>query len=237
MTDGQRWTPRVTVRVWGRIHKVPKKKEDRTSFVGAGFFYGRITLTHRPEDRLGNSPAMECVICLNPTSHYVVPCRHVLCSKCATRWFAIKTICPVCRQVPCGHAHGRALKGPDAGAIWTLCVGRPWRQVVVGVRWRMRPGITLATRDGAVTVTKVDPLGNCHVSGLRRGDVLLHINGIHLTSHDTTADIMDRCTSHGVEMRIGVRTRHGGGTWRNRLQTTWARVTGSRAPPVWSLAS
>jgi hypothetical protein len=39
-----------------------------------------------------------CFVCAANASNVVLPCSHIICAVCATRWFANHTVCPTCKD-------------------------------------------------------------------------------------------------------------------------------------------
>ena len=55
-------------------------------------------------ERTATSSGDSCPVCLSPfrakkTSVVELPCRHVFCAKCTTKWMESHTTCPLCRAV------------------------------------------------------------------------------------------------------------------------------------------
>lgn len=146
-----------------------------------------IRVTHVPISQ------MECVVCLEATAGYLVPCGHPVCKSCMFLWSAQKVLCPYCLQVPCYH-HPHV----DTKTLPSVPMG------IFDGHGKKSLGVTVASPHGVVTITRVEPGQMCHAVGLRRGDAILRVNGFIVTSHQTALAIMQRCIDCHVSLTVWV---------------------------------
>lgn len=128
-----------------------------------------------------NQNKMECAACYMPTTGSVVPCGHLLCHACAQRWLAIRPTCPVCRSVVV-MVRPHTSRGSSKFLVLT----------------HGHAGVTLANAPAGVAVTRVNPRDMAWKSGLRRGDVLTHMNGVPLKTHENAVKIIERARALGT---------------------------------------
>lgn len=135
----------------------------------------------------------ECVVCYEPTCHYVRPCDHRVCEDCARRWVERSIRCPVCRSTLVAFT-SPTHDAPTAAAT-TIVVHVPLAAA-------SHVGVSLMNNDtgGGVRITHVRPqdLGACH--GLRKGQVITHLNGIPVSNHVSAVEIVNAACKHGIDL-------------------------------------
>lgn len=150
-----------------------------------------------------HAPLHECSICLEPIAQSAVgSCTHHFCHACLLHALATgATACPECRTpilevrrdlefdallAPSMHQQN------DAAAARIACYTRQ-----LSLPPGAHAGITLASREGngpgcvVVDVVKRDQAARC---GLRRGDVLVSINGTPCTAPSRATAAIDQLT-------------------------------------------
>ena len=121
---------------------------------------------------------MECCICFQQTTNWVAPCQHLMCEPCALKWFHTKAnSCPMCRGIVLSPAPTPRVVGPG---IKIVCTPSGTLGVVVESHAR------------GVKVLTVDKAGDAYACGLRKGDVVTHMNAIPLRSTEQAVDMLDR---------------------------------------------
>ena len=135
----------------------------------------------------------ECMVCFEDTAEVVQPCEHALCAGCAQTWFAHhELVCPLCRRAVTALPH---VAPPGAHAV-RIRLDEGSTHV----------GITIRTCSvGGVRVLWVDPDDCAHRAGIRRGDVITHLNGLRVDDHRTAARIIDRSTEVRADIACTVR--------------------------------
>lgn len=118
-----------------------------------------------------------CVACFNVTENMLMPCGHPMCETCAIKWLKRKPVCPTCRQivltiVPCTHVpeHSNIIQPADNGE---------------------HIGITLSSHSKGLVVTRITRSSQTHISGIRRGDTVTHLNGIPQNKHAHAIALID----------------------------------------------
>lgn len=127
----------------------------------------------------------ECVVCWQPTTEQVVPCAHVMCAACAAQWLERTPTCPVCRSTVVDVA-GR----PPTGA----------RELTIRVHVGVHLGITLSDHAYGVLVQDLLPCDAARRAGVRRGDVITHMNGIRVRGHGNAILIAQRASDLGYDI-------------------------------------
>lgn len=140
----------------------------------------------------------ECVVCMEATDEALVPCAHAVCRPCVSEWLSRKPTCPVCRT-------------PSV-------IAPPAADGDGDVRLRARPGahVGITLRDSAdgsrgprVVRTERGDLANTH--GVRRGDVVTHVNGVAARSARATTELIDIATTHACDLVLSVSRPRGRG--------------------------
>ena len=118
----------------------------------------------------------ECVICYGETDNRVRPCDHVICVPCAKRWMQLKPTCPVCR--------GNVIDVGD-----DICGD----DITIPAEDGRRFGVTVRNLENGqgVRVTRVSRIDHLHRSGIRRGTIITHINGIPVNAHGDAIVILE----------------------------------------------
>lgn len=142
---------------------------------------------------LTDDDAAHCVVCLEPTTAALEPCRHSLCSTCAGRWLPKSPTCPVCRGVVV------AARLPYACLDGALAVVVPSPVRPLGVTLTDAPGGTRIVR-----LVRKDEGWRC---GLRRGDLVTHVNEIPVQHHSHAVRIVDAAMGCGAPLVLHVRRR------------------------------
>lgn len=144
-----------------------------------------------------------CTICFSAMNDpaTLLPCGHSFCRACITNWVRRKISCPLCREVPIAML-------PFESSKYTRCMvlgsvdGAPKRHAGITLRDHSRTGVVV---DGVCTGDEA------HRVRLRRGDVILAINGIGAGDHASVVRMLDTLVA-----------REGGGTAMLQLSTTEA---------------
>ena len=139
--------------------------------------------------------AAECIVCFEETTDVLRPCDHAVCRACAKKWFANhEPVCPLCKRAVVVLPH---VVPPPRGT--TVCIR------LEGVECT-HVGITVCTCTlGGVRVLRVDPNDRAHHAGIRRGDVITHLNGIRVDTHETAVRIFNRATEGMTDSHCTVR--------------------------------
>lgn len=143
-----------------------------------------------------------CGVCLEPLASDTCtlrPCNHTFCAECIKRLLDWKlSKCPMCRAVPVG-LHGSDRKEEDKMAAATVLLS-PSRE-----RGRL-VGITFSNTTfrgrHAVCVVRTRPNALACGGGLRRGDVVLSINGLPTVCHEQAVAIVEAATDRGEPMSL-----------------------------------
>lgn len=130
----------------------------------------------------------ECVVCFHTTRTRTHPCRHVVCMECQVRWGRFS--CPVCRGATV--APYESDRSADGGVLLqTPADGHA--------------GITIRQHRHGVQVVKLDPLDSAWDAGVRRGDVITHINGLTIRDPQLAASVLD--AMRGASLHLSIRRR------------------------------
>jgi S1-C subfamily serine protease len=65
-------------------------------------------------------------------------------------------------------------------------------------------GVTIANTPGGVIVTKVTAKDMAFMGGLRRGDIITHMNGIPTVKHENAVQIIERARAIGTVLECAV---------------------------------
>lgn len=129
----------------------------------------------------------ECPVCYEPTRDMVRPCGHALCARCAAKWLCKECICPMCR----GPVVPLVALSPTR-AQRHLCIQFP--------QPRQHVGITVRDHPSGVLVLHVHDKDRAAYHGLRRGDVITHVNGVSVRNHHTVVSITNLASEHGLPL-------------------------------------
>ena len=135
----------------------------------------------------------ECMACMQPTDGTLTPCKHSMCASCALQWVQRKETCPMCRGVIL------ALPGPPPRNTVLIDIPKPCMHVGITVR-------TSETGRG-VRVVSLDPNDRAKKCGLRKGDVITHLNGIPVRDHRIAVAITNGATQCGVSLHCTLQRR------------------------------
>jgi len=160
----------------------------------------------------------ECVSCYAPTQNTVQPCAHSMCEPCAAKWVVAmdKRSCPLCRGIVV-----RIGPSPEEGllvhgrTVWV--VGKEVRVSVASIPSRM-----------GVCVVAVAEVAAAYAAGIRRGDILTHINDIPLHAHDQAISIIDRALDVGHPFSVRVAPKKAKKMWSHRFVRRRAVDVGTR---------
>lgn len=131
---------------------------------------------------------LECTVCFEPTEHVLWPCGHHMCPACTERWWRRSTTCPVCRQ-----AFLPKLPNPDPCHVVILRFSQQ----------RDHAGIRLTRhRGGKLRVTWLHCQDLSYRCGLRKGDVVTHINGVQVSDPDIAVRMLDVAKAHGIDVHV-----------------------------------
>ena len=135
----------------------------------------------------------ECAVCFEPTAARLAPCAHAVCAACAGAWLdAGHRECPLCRQAVVAHPSHAGARAGD---------------VVIRFDEGTHAGVTLtACARGGVRVGALDARDRARLCGVRVGDVITHINGIHVgDDHAAAVRLIDRATACRAPLACAVR--------------------------------
>ena len=128
----------------------------------------------------------ECCICFHPTENTVEPCQHRMCKECIVRWSRRTMRCPMCKACllsPC--------------PLQTLNTASCNTTIHFDVPSHSKVGITLCeTNRGRVRVKAVQPKDLAHRNGLRKGNIITHINDLPVSSHHAAISIINQAQDH-----------------------------------------
>ena len=143
-----------------------------------------------------------CVACFTVTENTLMPCGHPMCETCAIKWLKQKPLCPTCRRVvltivPCTHIpkHSQIIQPAGNGT---------------------HVGITLSSHSKGLVVTRVRRKSQTSISGIRRGDIVTHLNGIPQNKHANAIAIINCSTRCQVPVTCTVIKQH---SWIQEIQT------------------
>lgn len=152
----------------------------------------------------------ECAVCLERTDDVLVPCAHAACRACVSEWLARKPTCPVCR------APSVIAAPPDDGDGDVRLRARPGAHVGITLRGEdglgYGAGHALEGGGGAggpsgLRVVRTERGDLAHAHGVRRGDVVTHVNGVSARTARATTELIDTATAHACDLVLSVRTR------------------------------
>lgn len=162
--------------------------------------------------------ADECCICFYATANRISPCGHLMCKECILRWCHTTNTCPLCKNVVLSPCPMCDLKPTDEPSLYVkVC---PDRMI----------GITLTDVRVGVRLKTVDRHSLAHRLGMRRGQIVTHVNDIPMTTpHDLIEMVYEaRVRSHPLRFTFS------SSPWslRNILESVISCVVGSRAAIV-----
>jgi hypothetical protein len=161
-----------------------------------------------------------CAVCLEDTTHVVHPCAHAVCAPCLARWLEHGARCPVCRGTLLGAS--AALVPRAAGRTVRVDFPRPG----------LHAGITLQACDAGVRVTALDRRDRAHACGLRRGDVITHINALPMRDAHEATRMADCASARQVPLDCHLLLRRRGCVLPSPLAL---RILTTEAVPLWPL--
>ena len=123
----------------------------------------------------------ECPVCFNPTENRVQPCGHKLCGKCAGIW-------------KISEHNNQDTMSTDAATIIHINFDDENSHL----------GITLVSGALGVRVVRLDRRDVAASAGVRRGDVITHINSIHTTSHSVAIDIIEQARLNTIPLMLRI---------------------------------
>jgi len=169
----------------------------------------------------------ECAVCLEPTANRLYPCQHLVCTSCEHEWHRRSHACPLCRQlVVCTDVHvARTPRDRTKYANLTLKVDFPPNSFA---------GVTLqnsAWFPELVYIKRLHAADRAALCGLKRGDYLLAIDGMPVTSHEVGVRLVEHASRTQQSIDVHVRRFR----WRTALPLSRAvadahDVTSPRAP-------
>lgn len=169
-----------------------------------------------PSPRVGHGMT-ECVVCYHSSENRILPCNHIVCARCAERWFAKSCTCPFCRECPASLTH------PTSVNPFVHC----GRCVVIDTFDDL--GLTIVDHASkGVRVARVLHGESAHRNGLRTGDVITHVNGIKAHSHAQTMAVLEQAVKHRVVMTFRVVSARPSAM--RRFVSAFAECVGSRPP-------
>ena len=150
--------------------------------------------------------AAECPICLEPTSCKALPCNHPLCNECSQKWLVRKMKCPLCQQGVYGM-NGTPPSNEEKGSQIVLDFatspgGNPCHPCGRSLTSSSSPikihaGMTFANfYPEGVLLVRVKKGDLAQRNGFKAGMVLLSANGIKLSNHALTADLVNAASKH-----------------------------------------
>jgi len=155
--------------------------------------------------------ARACPICLCEIETSAIgSCTHHFCTECLLEWCAEKPHCPTCRTVvreirpdPEFDALNRALRGATSADD----AEKPTRRAPAATEKKHQyltlrfgdgavAGLTLASRDDGpgVRVARARHRDAAYMSGLRKGDILLSMNGVPCSDHMACVELVEAAT-------------------------------------------
>lgn len=144
----------------------------------------------------------ECIVCMMETSTFIPNCGHRICRDCAIKWFDRKLSCPMCRKVPVSLPSESKLEPPQTANPTTVVVLEP---LDGETPHSMHVGATFGTHAHGVVLIRVHPEDQAYAWGLRKGNIVTHINGIKVKSHLYAAKICDACTERCFPLHFELR--------------------------------
>ena len=132
----------------------------------------------------------DCPICLSrKVLQEVLACKHAFCDECIVRSVTLKRACPLCRQSVLA-IHPR----PSTAAV-TLPPDTDGQGVGIG----LLPGST------GVIVCDVHKNGLAHSAGIKRGQVISHVNGVPFRKdHFDAAQMMNDCSIRSLPVHCAL---------------------------------
>lgn len=133
---------------------------------------------------------VQCLCCFRRSDETFSPCNHVMCRRCADKWFSKNPpSCPMCRQDVISLHHEKY-------------------EVSHVIKNAKMAGITFAKRTldhgNGVLVHSVKKDYPAYRVGLRPGDVVLRINGIKMTNYQWASDFITFLLKGDTEVHITV---------------------------------
>lgn len=126
----------------------------------------------------------DCVVCFESTRCALTPCTHKVCMKCAERWFAKTTSCPICRATITGiesHESQRKENVEDHRVVNVKFDGNEH----AGVR------VNDALSKAGVVVTWLHKNDLFAHAGVRLGDTILAVNNIRAACARVTIALIE----------------------------------------------
>lgn len=135
----------------------------------------------------------ECVVCFYPTAARTHPCQHVVCRGCQLRWNHFS--CPVCRRVTAPSAPSPAAEEAGPSAVLRCVLRLP---LDTG-----HAGITVRAHRHGVRVVKIHPLDEAWAAGVRRGDVITHLNDVRVREATVAVAVIE--AMRGADLHLTIR--------------------------------
>lgn len=134
----------------------------------------------------------DCCICYRECHEVLQPCGHSLCIECAKRWFVKSPSCPMCRS-PVVHLNGLLQETTTHNLV-----------VIVFPSRNMHVGITLSSCNGKLHVDRVKKKDLGFKCGLRRGNLITHINGIAIHDHSVAVQMIEAAKARAIPLYCSV---------------------------------
>lgn len=158
---------------------------------------------------------MECCICFETTTNWVIPCQHAMCVTCALEWFDQKAItCPMCRGVvisPTPHPI------PLNPVLKITCMDNARLEMCV------------VDHAKGVQIHHVAKGGAAYTCGLRKGDIVTHMNSIPIKDHEQAVTLMDAVNERKYPLLCTIEPRTKA---FHRMRLAIRRISGVYRPPV-----
>lgn len=178
-------------------------------------------------DALDDDDGGECAVCLQPTIHRLYPCNHAVCSLCEREWRRRSHSCPLCRGlVIC----------TDTQIAKTPRDRTRYANLILQVDFPLGSFAGITLQDSAwfprlVYIKHLCAIDRAASCGLKRGDYLLTIDDIPVSSHEVGVRLMEHASQAQQTIRVHVRRFR----WRTKTASRDAEVLeGSSTAPLLS---
>ena len=137
---------------------------------------------------------VDCCICFEPTQHRLLPCKHSVCQTCfAKLWRMKKTLCPMCKQVViCQNSY--------------VVMQNTHNTITTKFKPGVFPGITICDTKDGVLISKINKSDACYTSGLRKGNIITHINNMSCNiGQKHVCQIFETASQRGIQLDCSIK--------------------------------
>ena len=138
-----------------------------------------------------------CPICFRFVETTQLICTHSFCPICLELWQRQSLKCPLCRGYVCPL---------DAPVNARTC-----KNFVLDSDRGVYAGIVVFKRDANVRIKSINPSDEFYRKGIRKGDLIVSINGYPITEHRQCVEIIEECGRRKIEFHVEVR-------WKRRVR-------------------